>query len=284
MSLAPRKRNCLLELFGTQKPIIGMVHAPAFPGAPRFDPAAGVAAVYDIALREAHDLAEAGVDAVIVENGWDVPFLRPERIGHETVAAMAVLVDRIRRTTGLVVGVNCLANAVMASLAVAQAGGAAFVRANQWANAYVANEGLMDGQAGEAVRYRRAIGADDVKIFADVHVKHGSHAITADRSVADQARDAEFFDADVLIATGLHIGDEPDEGEIAAVRAGSSLPILLGSGVTAENVGRLFKSADGAIVGSDIKESGAWFNPVSVERTRALVERAREATPSAVAG
>jgi uncharacterized protein len=284
VSLAPPKRNCLLELFGTSKPIIGMVHAPAFPGAPRFDAAAGVSAVYDTALREAHDLAEAGVDGVIVENGWDVPFLRPERIGHETVAAMAVLVDRIRRATGLVVGVNCLANAVMPSLAIAQAGGGAFVRANQWANAYVANEGLMDGQAGEAVRYRRAIGADQIKVFADVHVKHGSHAITADRSVADQATDAEFFDADVLIATGLHIGDEPQEHEISAIREGSSLPIVLGSGVTADNVTRLFKSADGAIVGSDIKEAGAWFNPVSVERTRALVERARETTRSAVAG
>jgi membrane complex biogenesis BtpA family protein len=284
VTLAPPKSNCLLELFGTPKPIIGMIHAPAFPGAPRYDARAGVGAVYDTALREAHDLAAAGVDGLIVENGWDVPFVRPERIGHETVAAMAVLVDRIRRDTGLVAGVNCLANAVMPSLAIALAGDASFVRANQWANAYVANEGLMNGLAGEAVRYRRAIGADHVKVFADVHVKHGSHAITADRSVADQATDAEFFDADVLIATGLHIGDEPDEGEIAAIRAGSTLPIVLGSGVTAENARRLLSIADGAIVGSDIKERGAWFNPVSVERTRALVEAAREVGRPAVAG
>jgi membrane complex biogenesis BtpA family protein len=200
------------------------------------------------------------------------------------VTAMAVLVDRIRRTTALVVGVNCLANAVMPSLAIALAGDASFVRANQWTNAYVANEGLMNGLAGDAMRYRKAIGAEHVKVLADVHVKHGSHAITADRSVADQATDAEFFDADVLIATGLHIGDEPDESEVAAIRAGSSLPILLGSGVTADNVARLFRIADGAIVGSDIKEDGSWFNPVSIARARMLVERAREATQPAVAG
>jgi uncharacterized protein len=284
VTLAPPKRNALLELFASAKPIIGMIHAPAFPGAPRFDARAGVRSVYDAALREAHALAEAGVDGLIVENGWDVPFLPPEKIGHETVTAMAVLVERIRQATGLVVGVNCLANAVMPSLAIALAGDARFVRANQWANAYVANEGLMNGLAGEAVRYRKAIGAEHIKVFADVHVKHGSHAITADRSVADQATDAEFFDADVLIATGLHIGDEPDEGEVAAIRAGSTLPIVLGSGVTAENAGRLLRVADGAIVGSDIKEDGAWFNPVSVERTRLLVERAREAAGSAVAG
>jgi membrane complex biogenesis BtpA family protein len=284
VSLAPPKPNCLLELFDNPKPIIGMVHAPAFPGAPRFDARAGVDAVYDAALREAHDLAAAGVDGIIVENGWDVPFLRPERIGHETVTAMAVLVDRIRLATGLAIGVNCLANAVMASLAIAQAGGARFVRANQWANAYVANEGLLNGQAGEAVRYRKAIGADHVKVFADVHVKHGSHAITADRSVAEQATDAEFFDADVLIATGQHIGDEPDESEVAAIRAGSTLPIVLGSGVTADNARRLLTVADGAIVGSDIKAAGSWFNQVSRERTRALVERARAAAGSAVVG
>jgi membrane complex biogenesis BtpA family protein len=284
VTLAPPKRNALHELFDSPKPIIGMIHAPAFPGAPRFDAQAGVRSVYDVAVREAHALAEAGVDGVIVENGWDVPFLPPAKIGHETVAAMAVLVGRIRQATGLVVGVNCLANAVMPSLAIALAGDATFVRANQWANAYVANEGVMNGLAGEAVRYRKAIGAEHIKVFADVHVKHGSHAITADRSVTDQATDTEFFDADVLIATGLHIGDEPDEREVAAIRAGSTLPLVLGSGVTAENVGRLFRVADGAIVGSDIKEDGAWFNPVSVERTRMLVERARDATGSVVAG
>jgi uncharacterized protein len=76
VSLAPPKPNCLLELFDGPKPIIGMVHAPAFPGAPRFDARAGVGAVYDAAMREAHDLAAAGVDGIIVENGWDVPFLR----------------------------------------------------------------------------------------------------------------------------------------------------------------------------------------------------------------
>jgi uncharacterized protein len=91
-------------------------------------------------------------------------------------------------------------------LAVAKAAGAQWVRANQWVNAYVANEGFLDGPAPKAMRYRRAIDATDVRIFADVHVKFGAHAITADRSIDEQARDAEWFDADVLIATGTRTG------------------------------------------------------------------------------
>lgn len=48
-----------------------------------------------------------------------------------------------------------------------------------------------------------------VNCLADVHVKHGSHAIVADRPVAEQARDAEFFAADAMIATGSRTGDRP---------------------------------------------------------------------------
>jgi membrane complex biogenesis BtpA family protein len=277
VTLAQPKENCLSGLFGTRQPVIGMVHAPALPGAPRFDVGGGMSGVIDFALRDALALTEAGVDGIIIENGGDVPFLKPDEVGHETVAAMAVLVKRIGEETGLPLGVNCLANAVLQSLAIAQAGGALFVRAHEWANAYIANEGFVEGPAGRAVRYRHAIGAGHIRIFADVHVKHGSHSITADRSVSEQASDATFFDADVLIATGLSIGDEPQEDEIAAVRSGSPLPVLLGSGVRADNAERLFRLCDGAIVGSDIKQNGVWWEPVSVERTRRLVEAARTA-------
>src|SRR5207344_443984 len=106
---------------------------------------------------------------------------------------------RVRRATGLPVGINVLANAAMHALAVAKAAGAVFVRVNQWTNAYVANEGLMDGKAGAASRYRSWLRAKDVAIFADVHVKQGAHAIGAHRTRAELTRDAEFFDADAVI-------------------------------------------------------------------------------------
>ncbi len=146
------------------------------------------------------------------------------------------------------------------------------MRANQWVNAYVANEGFLNGPAPEAMRYRSNIRAGDVAIFADVHVKFGAHAITADRSIAEQATDAEWFDADVLIASGTRTGSPTEPQEVAEVRAGTNLPVIVGSGLTADLVPSLFPAADGAIVGQWLKRDGRWWNPVDRRRVEQLMK------------
>jgi uncharacterized protein len=156
---------------------------------------------------------------------------------------------------------------------VAKASGARFVRVNQWANAYVANEGLVEGEAARALRYRKAIGATDVAIFADAHVKHGAHAIVADRPVSELVRDVEFFDADAVIATGQRTGDAATTEEIGTVRSGTSLPVLVGSGVSVENVGVLLPLVDGVIVASSLKEGGVWWNRVDEARLTAFMQK-----------
>ena len=130
------------------------------------------------------------------------------------------------------------------------------------------------------MRYRAAIKAKDVAIFADVHVKFGAHAITADRSIAEQATDAEWFDADVLIATGARTGSPTEAGEVEQVAAGTNLPVIVGSGLDPDQVPALLSVADGAIVGQWIKEEGRWWNPVDprrVETLMAAVAKARGA-------
>ncbi len=266
----PPKRNSLLDLFGVNKPIIGMIHLAPLPGAPRYqgEPVGGI---IDAALADARTWHEGGADGLLIENASDLPFAKPEHIGHETVAAMTVVGATLVREVPLPLGVNCLANGVLAALAVAKACGVRFVRSNQWVNAYIANEGFVEGAAPAAMRYRAWLRADDIRIFADVHVKHGSHAIVADRSLAEQTRDAIFFDADVLIATGQRTGDATDLGEVQGIKAASPLPVIVGSGLTAENAAALLKVADGAIVGSWAKVDGAWWNPVDAERVRRLI-------------
>src|SRR5690606_18458833 len=109
--------------------------------------------------------------------------------------------------------------------------GGQFVRANQWANAYIANEGFVEGASGVALRYRSMLEAEEIHVFADVHVKHGSHAIVADRPIEELARDAAFFGASSLIATGFRTGDPTKVEEVLAVKKGSELPVLVGSGI-----------------------------------------------------
>jgi membrane complex biogenesis BtpA family protein len=214
-TISPDRSNIIRAIFGKTKAIIGVVHCPPLPGSPR-NKDIDFKSTLQQALKDARAYADGGVDGLIIENHGDVPFLRPQDIGPETSAALAVIVDRIAQSLDLPLGVNVLANAAIPALAVAKAGGARFVRVNQWANAYVANEGFVEGDAARALRYRAQIGAGDVAIFADAHVKHGAHAITADRSIAELARDVEFFDADAVIAIGQYTGDAASIDDIRA--------------------------------------------------------------------
>ncbi len=158
---------------------------------------------------------------------------------------------------------------------MARAGGAVFIRVNQWANAYVANEGLIEGEAARALRYRAAIRADEIKIFADSHVKHGAHAIVADRSITELTRDVAFFHADVVIATGQRTGDIATMEEIDTVCSATDLPVLVGSGVTKDNVAAILARIDGVIVASSLKHDGVWWNTVDTDRVRAFMRVAQ---------
>ena len=265
MAVYRAKPNAIAAIFGRRKAVIGVIHLPALPGSPDYD-GAEMDSLVRTALDEAERYRAGGIDGLIVENHGDIPFAKPDELGPETAACMAVITQAVRLASGLPVGVNVLANGAVAALAVAKAAGAAFVRVNQWANAYVANEGFIEGRAGAAARYRAWLRAREVAIFADVHVKHGAHAITGDRPIQELARDVEFFDADVAIATGQRTGDAATLDELRAIAAGTSLPVAVGSGVNPDNVGDILGVADAVIVASYLKRDGVWWNEVDPER------------------
>lgn len=274
-SITPTDRpDALRDLFGVSKAIIGTIHLPPLPGSPRYD-GQSVKEIRRQAVEDAQRYADGGVDGLIVENEGDIPFVKPDDLGPETPACMAVITAAVIDAVALPTGVLVLANATLHSIAVAKAAGARFVRANQWANAYIANEGFLEGTAGRALRYRASLGAGDVLVLADVHVKHGSHSIVADRTIAELTRDTEAFDADVLIATGQRTGDPTLVEEITAISDVATRPVLIGSGLNEGNARELLEHANGAIVGSAMKVDGAWWNPVSVENTRTIMNVVR---------
>ncbi|MGP9804872.1 BtpA/SgcQ family protein [Paracoccus sp. NSM] len=273
--ISDRPAGAIRDIFGRDKALIGMIHCPAFPGAPRYR-GASMDAIYDTCMRDAERLAQGGMHGLIVENHGDIPFSKPEDIGPETPAFLSVVTDRIKRAFGLPIGINVLANAPLPALATAVAGGADFIRVNQWANAYVANEGFMEGRAAEALRYRALLRAEHVRIFTDAHVKHGSHAIVADRSIPELTRDLAFFDSDCIIATGQRTGDSASLDEIDEIGGATHLPLLVGSGVTADNIVAILGRTNGVIVASSLKEGGVWWNPVCPDRVRHFVEAAQE--------
>ena len=268
--------DAIQALFGRSQAVIGVIHCLPFPGAPAYD-GQPMAEIVAHAVAEGGRYRVGGVDGLIVENHGDIPFAKPGQLGPETAACMAVTTAAVIAASGLPTGVNVLANAAQVAFAVAKASGAQFIRVNQWANAYVANEGFMEGPAGAAARYQAMLRGRDIRVFADVHVKHGAHAITADRTLAELARDVEFFGADAAIATGQRTGDSATLEEMRAIAAGTALPLLVGSGVNPGNVGDMFTVARAVIVASWLKRDGVWWNDVDPDRLRTFMAEATKA-------
>src|SRR5437867_8520713 len=173
-------RGIIPSLFGVPRALIGVIHVGALPGSP--SSRLGVEALAESAVREARMLRDAGFHGLIIESMHDRPYLRGTA-GTETVAAMAVIAREVRHESRLPLGVQILAAANREALAVAMASGAAFIRAEAFVFAHVADEGLLEAGAGELLRYRRAIGAEGVRVFADIKKKHSAHAIPADVSL-----------------------------------------------------------------------------------------------------
>lgn len=251
-----------------------MIHVGALPGTPRSK--RSVREIASQAAKEAGLLVGAGFDAILVENMHDAPYLKGT-VGPEITAAMTACAIAVREAApDAAIGVQVLAGANREAVSVAVAAGAEFVRVENYVFAHTADEGLMPtAAAGPLLRFRRAIGAEHISVFADIKKKHSAHALTADVSVAETARAAAFFEADGIIVTGSSTGEAAPLEELEAAARAIPLPVLAGSGVTAENVGQVLATARAAIVGSWIKDEGDWRRPVNEGRARALVEAAR---------
>ena len=261
------KLAAIKSLFGVRQALIGVIHLHALPGTPANT--LDIPAITSIAVEEARQYEQAGFHGVMIENTHDRPYLKA-RVGPEITAAMAVIGAEVRRASALPLGVQVLAGANSHALGVALACGASFVRVEGFVFAHVADEGLIEASAGALLRYRRAIGADRIRVFADVKKKHSAHAITADVDIVETAKAAEFFTVDGVVVTGVATGQPAEADEVNAVGRAVSVPTIVGSGVTTENI-RQYRAADAFIVGSSIKKDGLWSNPIDLDRARALV-------------
>jgi membrane complex biogenesis BtpA family protein len=214
----------LADLFPAPKPIIAPLQLLPLPGSPRFG--GSVDAVVDAALTDLEALESGGVDGFILENLGDAPFLKNE-VPPETVASMGRLAAEVRRRTDRPFGVNVLRNAGRAALAVAHAFGGSFVRVNVLTEAYVTDQGLVEGIAADLLRARRALAAERVAVFADVHVKHAAPLLA--RPIRESALDmVERGGADVLVVSGSRTGEAADAADVEAVR-GLGADVVLGA-------------------------------------------------------
>lgn len=263
-------RFSLQAAFGQHKPLVAMIHVQPLPGTPAYS--GDWPAVLEHATAEAALLRDLGVDALLLENMHDTPYLA-RTVGPEIVAAMTAVALAVRRTApNLPCGVQLLAGANQAALAVALAADLAFIRAEGFVFSHVADEGWMDSDAGTLLRYRRMVGADHIAVFTDIKKKHSAHSVTTDVGLEETAKAAEFFRTDGLIVTGVATGQPAQLADLVAVkRACPTLPLLVGSGVTSGNAAAYKAVADACIVGSALKVDGHWANAIDPQRVADLV-------------
>lgn len=267
------KEKGLSQLFTNMKPIIGMIHLRPLPGSPLYDPITmNMNKITQIAIDEARKLEEGGVDGVQIENIWDFPYLKGSEIGPETVAAMSAIAIQVREKVALPLGVNCHLNGGKSALAIGCAVGAKWIRVFEWVNAYISHAGITEGIGGQLSRYRSFLRAQEIQFFCDINVKHGSHFIISDRSVAEQAHDAETEGADAIIVTGFETGKAPTPEKVKEVCDIVNIPVFIGSGVNEKNVHDLLRFAQGAIIGSYFKRDNDWKKEVDKDRVKSFMK------------
>ena len=251
--------------------LIACLHLLPLPGSPRWG--GSLANVRDRAIEEAQVFGSAGVDGLILENTHDIPYLKRD-VEAATVAAMALVAGEVRKRHDLPIGIQVLAGANEAALDIAVACDLDFIRAEGFAYGHVADEGWIEADAGRLLRRRAHLGADHIEVWTDIKKKHAAHAVTADLSLREMAEGVLYYGGDGVIVTGTMTGRPASLPELDAIH---DLPIrrIVGSGVTAGNIGEYAARAQTLIVGSAFKSGGDWRGPVERGRVEEMVRLLR---------
>jgi len=260
--------NILKEMFGVKKPILGMVHFLPLPGSPLYDNRGGMKKIREIALRDAESLAEAGFNGFMFSNEGDRPYLSD--VTKYTVAVMARLVSDIAGRFKLPFGVSVLADP-MAAISIGAAVEANFVRIFlSWV--FASDWGIVSPDAGALQRYRSLYNPAPT-VFANVS---GHTVPLGDRNIFDITRGAiKFGLADAVCLAGTTAGSEIDVQEIRQAREGAAgkTPVIIGTGVSINNLEKMYPLGDGFIVGTSLKEDGDTFKPIDPSRARQFMKK-----------
>ena len=259
------------QTFGSRKPIVAMVHFPPLPGSPRYDAKGGMSAIVDSIAADVERLIGGGVDAVMFGNEGDRPYLM--KATPETIAAMAAGIQAVRSLVTVPFGVDYLWDPV-ATVALAAATGAGFGR-EVMTGVYDADMGLWTPDCAAALRLRRNLGCDDLKLMYNVNAEFASPVGT--RSIAERAKSAVFSSlADIVLVSGPMTGEAAATSDLQAVKAVvGSTPVFANTGVTIDNVGDILGLADGCVIGTHFKVDGDTWKPVDRARVTRFMDHVR---------
>ncbi len=246
-----------------------MIAVLPLPGSPLYD--GDDQRVIDQALADLEVYKAAGVDSILFENDHDLPYIQPP-LDEQGIALMTTIVKEARaRFTGPI-GIQMLEAANITSLEIAAEADLDYIRVEAFVFAHVGGSGIIHGSAGKILRRRKELRVEHIKVFADVKKKHGSHSLTIDLDIQDEIRQAEFFLADGVIVTSQFTGIHPDKNDLIKAKGATKLPVVIGSGMTAENIREYMPLADGFIVGSYFRKDGKFLETLEPARLNTFIE------------
>ena len=223
------------------------------------------------ALEDLRHYRDVGADAIVLENSHDLPYVKPP-LPRRAISVMTRVARAVREVFSGPIGLQMLEAANEDALDIAHAADLDFLRVEGFVFAHVGGAGLIEGCAGKLLRRRKALHCEQIKVFGDVKKKHCSHALTGDLDILDEVKQAEFFLVDGVIVTGARTTDPPSVSELRRVKRYAQVPVLIGSGMTPENIRTYFPLADGFIVGSTFRESGRFLGQLERKRLDRFME------------
>lgn len=251
-----------------------MIGVLPLPGSPRHG--GDDKAIIRQALSDLEHYTATGMDAVVLENSHDLPYIKPP-LPSEAIALMKRIAADVRKRFDGPVGIQMLEAANETALEIAHQADLDFVRVEGYVFAHVGGAGLIEGCAGRLLRRRRELGCEHIKVFADVKKKHCSHALTADLDITDVVKQSEFFLADGIVVTGPRTTEPPESNQLRRVKNCARVPVVIGSGMTRENIASYLPLADGFIVGSTFRRNGEFLGPLEPQRLQAFTTEFRSA-------
>jgi uncharacterized protein len=272
-------KNRVRQIFQKEKGIvIGALHFPPLPGYAGFP---GIEVALRNAIADLRAFEKGGVDGVILENNYDVP--HREKVDPTTTIVMAVLGEKLRAKTKLPLGVSVLWNDFQTALSLAKILNLQFIRVPVFVDTVRTKYCTIKGNPKEVVKVRKKLSAEHIALLTDIHVKHS--VLLSKKSITSSAQYAIKNKSDMIIITGKWTGDSPKDDELLMVRnIIGEFPILLGSGISKDNVNDLLQYANGVIVSTSLKEGKSrkdeinikgWDQRIDAKKVKEFVENVR---------